>query len=363
MHSELRRGPTAGGFTGGGGSSSSSSTPISDTRLTSADFDEENFLETPRCKKSCCSRRCCFLRRLCHRPQFSSNTIFQLLQNVASMSRFRKEVVVLGAIYVERLLDRNPEIRLGVKNWRPLLVAALHLASKTWEDLHPWNAEVAVYLSLAAGVRYPARSLYLLESRFLAALGYRVDVCGQLYAAYYFALREAECPPSPPAHGHRGGSLPSSPELGRALRGEKQWSRGRHTPTRAAWRTSPSSLASTNTTPKSRRAATDDDASFSVREEAQSIPSSSLTPSSRQGTPCSPDSSCSAGALFVRRDVGISTSMRVAGTSRDQPSDKDDQCDRKQRQATRLDPQNPYIGTFRHAPRASPPSTYISRRR
>ena len=100
-------------------------------------------------------------------------------------------MAVLAAIYTERLLKRHPTLRLTKKNWRPLLIAALHLASKTWEDVHAWNSDFSVYhLRVAIGLDYPVRSLHRLELQILTGLDYRMEISGELYASYYFALTE-----------------------------------------------------------------------------------------------------------------------------------------------------------------------------
>lgn len=174
--------------------------------LAAADFDEEIFLE----KQECFCKRLCDLPYLFRRkvPQVSVDVIFSLLKRVAAISQFRKELAVLGTIYVERLLSSNSGVRLTNSNWRPILVAALHLASKTWEDVHPWNAEFRAYMRVACAVDYPAKSLYLLESRFLSAIGYRVNVTGELYAAYLFSIREATNDPKSTSAGKKESAEP-----------------------------------------------------------------------------------------------------------------------------------------------------------
>jgi len=108
------------------------------------------------------------------------------------------ELVVLCAIYMERLLRSTPAVQITQCNWRAVTIAALFAASKVWEDIHPWNSDFAVVLYRAVGVRFwEPMSLYRLESRLLEGLNWRMAVTGETYAAYFFALKNADEPPSP----------------------------------------------------------------------------------------------------------------------------------------------------------------------
>lgn len=154
--------------------------------LRAGDFDEVHFTAKPN------FRRRFSLSRLwqCFRQPALVDEIYALLQNVAALTEFKKEIVVLAAIYTERLLKRHPTLRMTKGNWRPILIAALHLASKTWEDVHAWNSDFSAYLRVAIGLQYPVRSLHRLELQMLTGLDYHMEVCGELYASYYFALTE-----------------------------------------------------------------------------------------------------------------------------------------------------------------------------
>lgn len=347
-----------------GGSSSSRSAVDSRWRspgggrvMTSADFEEVHFLPPQKCRSWFCSRcrhsclSCCFRKD----PEVSANNIFKLLQAVATMSECRKEVVVLSAIYVERLLDRNPELTLSATNWRPVLVAGLHLALKTWEDVHPWNAEVAAYLHRRAGVAYPARSLYTLESRFLSGLGYRVDVQGQVYASYYFSLQEGH--DSQPSARTMSRSSPSSPNLTPHL-GVPGWQEKRRSLT------------------QSSASATSDSGSSANIPQGIGVPKAGMVRSATWGhaftsqgsfaqdsTPTSPVQSSQASATRMRSTFsdGLqpSSSSSTCTTTDTSPGQDTYITARQLRRQLLLDPQNPYVGSLRHAPQAPPPSPMI----
>lgn len=137
--------------------------------------------------------RCCRCWRRPARQRVSEEKVFALLSNVAHSLYFCKQVLLLCAVYIEQLL-RETCVMLNNSNWRTLVVAALLIASKVWEDVHPWNADFEACLLDVAGMRYFPGALYKLESLFLEKLGWRVFVNGEVYANYYFALLENRSP-------------------------------------------------------------------------------------------------------------------------------------------------------------------------
>lgn len=313
--------------------------------LTAADFDESLFLEPKRCfgtwsarrrtRKSWWSFICpCLLLEVS-----LVDEIFLFLRCLAEISEFKKEVVVIATIYLERLLGKHPLLHLSTCNWRPLLVASLHLASKTWEDVHAWNAEFTQFLREVVGVRYPARLLHLLELKFLVGLEYRMEVSAELFAAYYFSLVELEHQSSEFHHGEmekRDGSFPS-PDHGKYPRAQSCFDL--------------SALASIGTeeTTISRPNATN-----------------ATSPHSSQFVSLSSPSSVSSGVSPIWRvasqasnlSVRASLSHRLSYTFSPSPSHRRP----SNVKAERLDPRNPFIGFLRHAAVASPPSPYIQRR-
>jgi len=149
------------------------------------EFHEAHFLQ-----RRCCG---CFPRR--HGvPSASVDAVFNLMHNVAGSLYFCKQVLVLCAVYVERLLQADTSVVLTDGNWRSVVVVGLLVASKVWEDVHPWNADFEECLWEVAGMRYRRGALYHLESLFLEKLGWRVFVDGEVYAKYFFSLLEGSRP-------------------------------------------------------------------------------------------------------------------------------------------------------------------------
>jgi len=103
-----------------------------------------------------------------------------------------EELVVLACIYTERLLGTRKAV-LTPANWDCILVTGIILASKVWEDIHPWNVDFAAVLT---GWRTPfsSFSIYKMESLFLKQLEFKVQVDADCYAAYYFNFTQKTNP-------------------------------------------------------------------------------------------------------------------------------------------------------------------------
>jgi hypothetical protein len=108
------------------------------------------------------------------------------------------ESLIIALIYIERLIDLG--VQLLPRTWRSVLVGALVLSAKMWEDTCVcWNSE------FTATGEYNIESVNALERHFMKTIGYRLHVSGKEYARYHFALREMRKPgPSPrPSHNFR----------------------------------------------------------------------------------------------------------------------------------------------------------------
>jgi len=78
-------------------------------------------------------------------------------------------------VYVERVFDCS-KIPLTSENWTFLLLGALLISTKAWDDLSIWNADFAsVYREVSA------RDLNILERFFLKSIDYHVGVPSNLF--------------------------------------------------------------------------------------------------------------------------------------------------------------------------------------
>ncbi|KAG0214032.1 hypothetical protein BGX28_002898 [Mortierella sp. GBA30] len=104
--------------------------------------------------------------------------IFDCGQNLGA------ENAIITLIYVERITELG-NLSFHAINWRRLLLGALILSIKVWEDLAVFNSDVcAIFEGLAV------KDVNALERFSMAKLQYNVSVKRSLYAAYYFRLRD-----------------------------------------------------------------------------------------------------------------------------------------------------------------------------
>lgn len=109
--------------------------------------------------------------------------IYKFLASIFSTENLPAEVAILCLAYVERLISKT-DVTLHASNWRRIVLSALILASKVWEDQAVWNVD---FLSVFPSV--DVRDLNLLEKNFLELIKYNVSLKGSTYAKYYFELR------------------------------------------------------------------------------------------------------------------------------------------------------------------------------
>lgn len=280
------------------------------------EFHEAHFLHRRCC--GCCPRRSSV-------QTASVDAVFALISKVASSLYFCKQVVVLCAIYVERLLQDETTVMLTSSNWRSVVVVGLLIASKVWEDVHPWNADFEECLLEVAGLRYEHCALYRLESLFLDKLRWRVFVDGEVYAAYFFSLLE----------GARPGGMPEGPRRPLLER--------RHTDTfRIDTIIEDEMYVSVNEGDLESCVMPGDGSQHDRESNASSTP-----PCSPTLTQC-PWSREELAKSWRRSVLEDGESLKSAGAKL-----------RAIHDAWKLDRNNPHIGALRHAPRALAPSARI----
>eukprot|EP00752_Nemacystus_decipiens_P001794 g1733.t1 len=93
--------------------------------------------------------------------------------------------IVLSLIYVERLMKATAgALRPQPWNWKSLIMSALVLSSKVWDDNSMWNRDFSeIFPSFSLG------RLNQLEVAVLGVLRFNVKVLSSEYAKYYFHLR------------------------------------------------------------------------------------------------------------------------------------------------------------------------------
>lgn len=111
------------------------------------------------------------------------DSIYKYLAMIFKAERLDAECGIMCLAYIERMITLTG-LTLDPVNWRRIVLSALILASKVWEDQSVWNVDfLPVFDNLTA------TDLNKLERQFLALLQYNVSLTASLYAKYYFELR------------------------------------------------------------------------------------------------------------------------------------------------------------------------------
>eukprot|EP01067_Filipodium_phascolosomae_P003631 Filipodium_phascolosomae@DN2651_c0_g2_i2.p1 len=109
--------------------------------------------------------------------------IVDFLMTLRDSSFYPPECDVLVLLYVNRLMSASGLYMHGT-NWRPLLVTALVISQKVWDDPQMKNTDFAYYYTF-----FQDEELTAMEVTFLKLLKYKVVVKASTYAKYYYELR------------------------------------------------------------------------------------------------------------------------------------------------------------------------------
>lgn len=109
--------------------------------------------------------------------------VYNFMKNVLIRCRMEKEVSVISLVYIEKLVEKSG-IQINAKNWKKVLLVAMILASKVWDDESFENKHFATVLT-----QFSLKEINEMESAFLSMLDFEVYVTQKDYASAYFTLR------------------------------------------------------------------------------------------------------------------------------------------------------------------------------
>ncbi|CAF1637992.1 unnamed protein product, partial [Adineta ricciae] len=110
--------------------------------------------------------------------------IYRFMRIIFTAAQLTAECAIVTLVYLERVLSYG-ELDLCPSNWKRLVLGAVMLASKVWDDQAVWNVDFCQILK-----DITVSEMNELEREYVQLLQFNVNVGSSIYAKYYFDLRQ-----------------------------------------------------------------------------------------------------------------------------------------------------------------------------